>query len=221
VPKPVSELVGPLLGTLGVAVNPTGGQGLALDEFGKVPASVLPAAATVVYMKTTQKDVANTTTETDLLNDEITVAADVLGANGYIDAMFHGDLLNNVGATSNVTLRFKFGATTLWAETVVLSNITARASWALRFRLFNSGATNAQELSGMFVGGELNGAPTTGFGRITTVGGNAAPLGGFGGTAAEDTTSSKTLKLTVEWATASATRSFLLDTAHLVAFRIV
>jgi hypothetical protein len=41
VPKPLSELSGPLLGSLGVAVSPTGGQGLALDELGRVSPSLL------------------------------------------------------------------------------------------------------------------------------------------------------------------------------------
>ena len=40
-PEPVSELRGPLLGDLGVVASPSAGQGLALDELGRVSASLL------------------------------------------------------------------------------------------------------------------------------------------------------------------------------------
>jgi hypothetical protein len=62
---PARDLVTPpRLVRLGVAASPTGGQGLALDEFGKVPASVLPATSALVESEVTS-DVGSITATTE------------------------------------------------------------------------------------------------------------------------------------------------------------
>lgn len=202
-------------------INLIEGSGVTLtvaDDSGNEEVDVTIAAAggtITTYKKTTQKDINTTTTETDLLNDEITIGAGAIGANGWIEGVAVGDVLNNVGGTTNLILRFKYGATTLWAETVVIPNLTTRMSWTFSFRMFNNAATNAQILIGEFISGSTGGAPTTGFGRITA-GSAIAFGGGLSGTSSEDSTAAKVLKLTAEWAASSATRSILLDKAHFV-----
>src|SRR5215475_7585752 len=84
---------------------------------------------------TTEKDVVNTTTTTDLLlPTSLTITGGSIGANGSLRCLLLGDYLNQSGATRTLTLAIVLGATTLWQDTTALLGANAsRRQWCLEF----------------------------------------------------------------------------------------
>lgn len=191
----------------------TSGQVLGWNGSQWAPATV---GTVTLYSKTTTKDVVNTVTETDLLNGEITLAANILGANGYADIIATGDYLNNSGAGRTFQLKLKLGTTTIWdSGASSATNAGAnRRGWTFRARLWNENSASAQTLAGLFVMGSAA-AATTGWGAIEGAG-TSVFGSGLGGTGTLDTTSSKLLELTVIHSTNNANLSMRLQKAHIV-----
>ena len=131
--------------------------------------------------------VSNTAAETTLYSKSIT--ANDLGSTGGVRVTVRGSWLNNTGANRTMTVRFKLGATTIHAINHTLTTGAATGAFEFDWVLFNT-ATNAQRTavhteffrSGAAVDASRNGA----------------------GTASEDTTSAKTLAITVQWDAANA-----------------
>lgn len=172
------------------------------------------------YRKTTAKDVTNTVSETDLLNGEITIGAGVMGANGILRCSLMGDYLNSAASEVIPIFKIKFGGTTLFNDPTANNSAPVssanRRPWICNFEIHNLGATNSQWMGGSIWFG-TTAAPTTGLGGI----GLASTTNGFGnvfGTsaaAAVDTTAAKLLEVTVTWGTATTTRSWRLQSAHV------
>lgn len=163
-----------------------------------------------VYRKNTDKVVVNTVAETDLLNGEITIAANAMGANGAIRLTVTGDLINNSGSAQNTPrFKLKLGGTTLIDTNVVgvvMSSGANRLGWRCDVIIRNRGATNSQETSFVFKGTIGNGvsAALTGFTSGNGLMYSNLISGGFGtleGVAdnfnAVDTTAARLLELTV------------------------
>jgi len=157
-----------------------GTEGQFLKYSGGTPVWAAGSGGATMYRKSSTKDVVNTTTETDILNGEITLAA--LTSTNIVRVVVNGDYLNNSGGTSALTLGLKLGATTIWKETIVsAANSFASANrrpFLMRFVIANLGVTNSQQCTGLAqVGGE--GAPTNGIGGAAN--GGLSP--GMAGTA--------------------------------------
>lgn len=103
-----------------------------------------------LYRKTTSKQVVNTTTETDLLNGEITLGAGVLGTTGVMRLTAWGVGLNNSASSfTSPRWKLKLGATTVLDTNAVTSAVSwgsfnAVRGWRLVAEIANAGATNAQ-----------------------------------------------------------------------------
>lgn len=188
-----------------------------------------PTVATTSLRKTTQKQVVNTVTETDLLNGEITVAANAIGASGLLRASLFGDWVNNTGGNVDIPrLRLKLGATTITDTGVVSVNFIQpdanRYAWSIAVTIMNLGATNSQwstfkedfGLGGIAATGSIR--FVTGVGRASMLLNSAAPnavlfWGDGGGSSAVDTTVSNVLAVTVVLPTASANLDMTLKGA--------
>ena len=179
--------------------------------------------AAVTYRKTTAKTVNTTTTATDLLNGEITIAANAIGATGKAVLTAYGDYLQNSGGTTN-TWRFqlKLGATTLFDTGAIASALQASATrwpWRIVAEIHNT-ATGAQvcyfTVDFTFGGTNTSGSATftTGEGRYGPASANAVQLGGSAyNTSSVDTTSAQALVLNVINPSASASCETKLTSA--------
>lgn len=180
------------------------------------------------YRKTTSKQVVNTVTETDLLNGEITVAANAIGASGVLRLTLFGDWKQNSGAATDVPrLKLKLGATTLLDSNVtgstVAANSSSRTAWRFVCEIANLGAANSQwvtllgELPYGF--GTTTGAAafTTGEGVLTAMMVSATQTGFaryFGSNSgAVDTTAAQVLAFTVTLPTANVSVDMTLKGA--------
>lgn len=131
--------------------------------------------------------VGNTTVETTLYSKSIT--ANDLGTTGGIRVSVFGQWTNNTGANRTLTVRIKFGATTLVSPSMTLTTSGTNGHFAIAVTLFNT-ATNAQRAMTQV---EFRRGAT-----IIDAGWNSSP------TSAEDTTSAKTFTVTVQWDAANA-----------------
>jgi len=144
--------------------------------------------------------VGNTTTETTLYSKSVT--ANDLAATGGLRLTMTGTWLNNSGSGKTLTLRVKFGATTIFSYGFTLSSNASTGRFEIGVTLFNT-ATNAQVaniVAQYFRGG----------GSTTLVDGYRNKT-----TAAEDTTASKTLSVTVQWDAAHANATTTKEMAFL------
>ena len=146
-------------------------------------------------------DVANTTTETDLVGAVITAGA--MGTDRCVRCTILGDYLNNTAAAQDLTLKVKLGSATLYACTRSTSGDATRGGVRITVHLANQGGTAVQvgdvELR---IGDET--APTTGTGSFGTprAFGNEALAAGT-----VDTTVNQTLGVTITHGVASASLS--------------
>lgn len=134
--------------------------------------------------------VSNTTSETTIISGTITGGS--LGINGIL--LFEIDcsqLVLNTGSSVTVTIRAKYGATTVATITLAGSAITAKVG-RIQGYIMNAGVTNSQKASMTFIND-----PTD-----NTFGGATAPS--TAGTAAEDSTANKTFAVTCQFSSASA-----------------
>jgi hypothetical protein len=140
----------------------------------------------------------NTVAETTMF----TYALPPLSANSVVNVNLSCDYLNNTGDATNrqYTLRIKLGATTVFADdTSSYATSTIRRGQTIRFSLYNLNSVSSQSLQGNFQGG--GGTTTTGYGDISAT---TIPSNTIMGSATENTSTSKTLAVTMQLATASA-----------------
>lgn len=178
-----------------------------------------------VYRKLTAKQVVNSVAETDLLNGEITIAANAIGASGILRLTAFGDWKQNSGASTDVPrFKLKLGATTLLDTSVfsaaVVGNNAGRAGWRIVVEIANLAAANSQWASlegriGYISSGAFNAAFfATGAGITQTVMNSATSadtthmLGGNSG--AVDTTAAQALALTTTLPAANANLDLIL-----------
>jgi hypothetical protein len=176
------------------------------------------------YRKTTAKAATNTTSETDLLNGEITIGASVLSATTVMRLTAWGDGVWNSGAIQlPPRFKFKMGSTVLLDTSVgtatSVGNSATRGSWRAVIEVMNLGATNVQ-LVKMQVIVAFGAAGTqfgivnfaTGTGQAGTMSNN---VGGFYlaegyNSGAIDTTAAQALAFTVINGSATSTEFKLL-----------
>ncbi|MCI0558811.1 MAG: hypothetical protein MN733_09965 [Nitrososphaera sp.] len=194
--------------------TPSSGAGLVLFEWqrsGSGPDSVslqTPSSIPVVLdREVADLTVVNTAVETSVFSHS--VPANSMGTNRALNLVLIGDVLqNNTG--ENLTLRIKFGGTTIWQDA---SNAFAadadRRGFFLEIWLANRGATNSQ-IGGGVVSPQATAivtAPTTGIaGDLGDAGMDGSPM--TFAASSIDTTAAATLDVTIQWTTAGASREF-------------
>lgn len=194
--------------SLGTGGDGSGTHFLADDQTFKSPGGT-------TYRKVTAKAVNTTTAATDLLNGEITVAANAMGTNKMLRLTVAGDWTNSSGAGA-VFPRFQLllGATTLIdTNTPATTAVSAgtRFPWQLVFEIINLNAANAQitivrgqSVYGGLSAGAASAAFTTGSGNYAQAGNSNALIDGANTATAVDTTAAQALKLNVINGSASA-----------------
>ena len=175
-------------------------------------------ARTSTYRKTSSKQVVNTVSATDLLNGEIVLGANVLGANGVLRLTAWGDSVNNSGATQGAPrFQLSLGGTVLLdtssASPVWLTN-ASRWGWRCVCEIANlstSGQWTSIDLrmSGSFQAG--NAAFSTGEGLQCVFVNSLSAIGG--GSSSIDTAVAKALALSVILPAASASIDVTLKSA--------
>lgn len=159
-----------------------------------------------VLYKTQNVTIGNTAAETNIFS--ATIPGGALGTTGRVAWSIYGNSLNNSGAVRTFTLKVKLGSTTLYAGTSATYTAAAdRRPLVFHGGIQNIGATNSQVFNGEFVLGSGT-APTTGIGAIAATMPLAAVIAG---TAAEDTTTAKTLTLTLTHSIANASLEMLFN----------
>lgn len=161
-----------------------------------------------MFTGTASKTVANTTSETSLIPTgigSVTLPAGFLAVGKRI-RIAGGGVFSTILVPGNVTVRMKLGSVTV--ASVVISNILSSAS------------NNAFQFTGSVT------CRTTGASGTVVTDGNAsyetgllsrgfAPLNNAGATATVDTTTSKALDVTVQWATGSASNTMTVTNASI------
>lgn len=149
----------------------------------------------VIYKKAVgELDVANTVTETDIVNEVI--PAGKLGTTGAMRLTVLCDYKNDTGANKNLTVKFYMGSL---VDTITITGVTATATkypFSLEFLYANQNATNSQILSTFYP-----------FPSLTTTN-DVTLLQRLPVTSAVDTTVSNTMRVTVTHSAASASLVF-------------
>jgi hypothetical protein len=175
------------------------------------------------WRKTTAKVVANTVTETDLLNGEITIDAGAMSTNRMLRITASGDLINNTGGTVGTPrLKLKLGSNTLIDTNTIAAVWATSASrfpWKIETLIQNLGAANSQ-WTDFLIFATFN--AVSGQNGLTTgegIGGTLSTTASWdihGGIAsAVDTTAAQALVLTVTLATANALEDMTLKFASV------
>lgn len=143
------------------------------------------ARASGVYDKTnTDTTVGNTATETTVYNK--TIDANDMLTNGGARLFMHFEAEQSSGANKDLSVRVKFGATTLVTLTVTIATDASSFDFQLEVMLFNT-ATNAQRCAAKL--------------SLDRDDVSLSERSAYG-TAAEDTTASKALVVTAQWSAA-------------------
>ena len=153
----------------------------------------------------TNVTVSNTTTETTLATVSVT------GGSLSTDNILKGNLwistVRGAGA-GTLTIRLKYGGTTLITHTITLQN-SALGAGEFKFELRATGATNTQEAESLFF-------------TMSNVVGNTFPASiydyGTSGTAAVDSTADQTLAITAQFSAADVNYNMTVTggTIHLI-----
>lgn len=150
--------------------------------------------------------VVSTITETDIYS--FTLPTD-LAAGDYLRLTLMGDFFNNKGSTGTVTTRLKLGSTTMLASAgqSLVSNAN-RGRWMAIYDLAVAVAASEQRVAAIVMAGTQSATATL---NANTTG---YTLAGYG-TAAEDLTSAKALKVTIELNVSDANFDFRRHAAIL------
>ncbi len=159
--------------------------------------------AGVLNADLSQVDVVSSTTETTLYS--FTIPADTLGATGGLLLTLSGDILVNTAGT--FVIKVKLGATTVFTSSAQdMADSATRRNWSMQIAFTNS-ATNAQKWrmhyrimptgTGLRIG-STDFRPGLGIAEST-----------------EDTTLDRTIDVTLQWDTNSASLSFRKEIAVL------
>lgn len=153
----------------------------------------------VALYSTTDLTVGNTTTETAFVSQ--TLRGNMLRAGGGLHGKVFGTWLNNTAGTRTLTIRFKYGATTISSPSMSLTVSATAGNFEIEFFLANgSGVTNSQKL--MLHTTFFRSAAVVDESRSTT------------GTAAEDSTSDNTVEITAQWDAAGANATLTMKMFH-------
>lgn len=163
-----------------------------------------------MYRKATVKDVVSTAAETDLLNGEITIGANVMGTTGAVRVTMLCDYLNNTGGNRNLTLKVKLGGTTLFGDAwTALSTSVTRRAFHIQFTIANQNSAAIQFLAGTVGASSATAGSVAGLGHLN----DGVQGSSFSGSATEDTTTSKALTVTATHSASDAALSVRLQHA--------
>jgi hypothetical protein len=176
-------------------------------------AAQIAAAVTgvlVINRDVTQLEVVNTTTETVAYT--FTVPGGTLGSTKALRLSLIGDHLNNDGATRTLTIRVKFGGTTILTAAFDVTADAPRLAFIGEVVLSAANNVSAQVAKGEFI-----------FGDQGTTGGTMDDSGytqsyGINNAVAENSAINRDLQITIQHQVASANVSFRLHTAQLELF---
>lgn len=180
----------------------------AANQFLKTDASGnLSWAATVLDRDVTLAEVVNTVTETTVYS--FPVPANTLGSTHALRFTMICDYLNNSGGSVNLTVKVKFGATTIYnSGATSMTTDASRRGMELRGTLAAANATNAQRSHVRWI-----------IGAVGTAAGTAASAetsrDAVHNAVAEDSTAGKTLEITITHGTANANVSFRAHSVFL------
>ena len=166
----------------------------------------------VIVNKNRNLLVENTTSETDLWT--YLVPGNQLGTLNALHIRLIGSLFNNSGGTVTFTLRWKFGATTLFSDTYpTLAASATRRPLDYDFILAANNSVSAQ-VSGGYMMLSVATAATTGTGDIATDEQQGiAPI--ECATSSVDSTSDQTVKLTLQMSSASTSAEIFIGYAYV------
>lgn len=153
-----------------------------------IQASNLPAGGggSILLDSTgTRVDIKNDNTEQTVYS--FSVPGNTLGTKNALKLIIQARIIHSIVGT--LTIRFKYGGTTMLTITVPEGAVTADKSSDIWFLLTATGATNTQRVSGRVDMQDANNAVRSRWGQE--------------GTAAIDSTATQTLAITVQWDSAS------------------
>lgn len=153
-----------------------------------------------IFRDVATQDVVNTVAETAIFS--AVIPGNKLSINKMARLTLTGDYQCNSGTPRTITLKIKFGATTLYQDvTPAFATGSARRAVRLVAELTNLGATNIQELGGVFMVSDAGGT-TSGLGDINDENiGSFSNLTGFSNI---DSTINQTFEVTVTHSAAEA-----------------
>ena len=192
-------LIGKTDGTYAVA-NLTAGSGITINN-GNGTIEVIAVTTTgvaVLDKVTTDTTVSNTASETTVYTKSIT--GGTIAADDLVRLTLLGSCVNTSGSNRDLTIRLKYGATTVATGIIrVRNNLTGACP--ITAYLSNEAATNAQQglISAIVGGGSGSGT----YGEI----------GAGQGQAAEDSTTTLNLVVTVQWNAAASTLTYVMRRA--------
>lgn len=176
-------------------------------------------ASMFAHDKTTLKTISNSAALTDLLNGEITIPANELGANGFVLFFLGCDIQNNSGIDGYIAeLSLKFGATSICGGGgAILDSMQPGVRGLGIFGcLANVGSISSQ------VGVML--ALLTGVGGLTYGNGGSgetdAHTHAYVGTSAEATSSNKAFQVMFKWPAANANAIVNMRKAIIRSFKV-
>ena len=164
---------------------------------------------TVYNRAVTDNDIVNTSTKTTLYS--FTVNANDLGTDKILEIDIFCDYLNDSGSSRSFDFWIEFGSTTLFQHTFgSYAAAATRRPLFLKIFLANRNSSSSQQCWGFVQMGDTD-APTVGIGHLGDDEiGTSSP---FGGTATEATNVNKTLTISIQHTTASASLSLRRKTA--------
>jgi len=160
-----------------------------------------PVADTVTILSraTTPVNVVSTASEITLLS--YSVPGGMLGVDKMIKLTAYGDSLYNNSTSDTITIRLKYGTTTIASWTSTSSLSATRKSFHLECNLMASGATNTQ------------------YGRVWAAlrfGGNDFRISEIAnGTGAENSTGTLTVSVTAQWSASSTNNSWKMNYGNI------
>jgi len=178
------------------------------------PTPVVYASPVVLVRSTTPVTIGNTTTETNTFGT--TVGANILGTQRTLHFSATATVSQNSGANNTLTLRFKYGGTTLQVASLIMPSANATGPLLIDCELTARGATNLQDtrcVAYMQANGSFN---QSGFGTADYTAAaidTTLPTINIGSTV--DSTQAQTLLASVQWSVANALSTVTLYDAYL------
>jgi hypothetical protein len=160
----------------------------------------------VIQRTSLANEVVNTTTETTLY--EFSIPGGTLSTNNAVRVTIIGEYFNNSGAGRTLTLRVKYGATTMFDDAFPsLTQSTLRRPYRWEFILSAKDSASSQNMTGITQIGNV-GAATTGLGDL-----GAAPTVAFNviqGSASQNSANALDFTVTVQHPVANTLLSITL-----------
>lgn len=173
----------------------------AIVAYSKASDASSAAQAGPLYARNaTQQIISNSNTETTIFSAAI--AGGAITSTGMVRCRINATYVNNVDSTKTVTIKIKYGSTTLYGDTTpgLLYGTGSRPIW-IEFILANQNATNSQILNGLIMFGLISEA-VTGTGTLNTD--EIVSVDPLNGVSSEDSTGTLNLVVTIQHSSASA-----------------